>query len=115
MDEPEERSFNGESLQRITTSTAITGTLLTWTVEHECFWLLDVYASHLCAIDPKREWFTCLEISVMHSAARIVIHDGNHNKLAAQRVDYTDFALPYAKLYAVWQQPYWVIMLPEDY
>ena len=115
MHAPNHHSATGDGLQRFTTSTAVTAALLTWTVKYECFWLLDVYASHLFTIDHDRQWFTCLEITVTESAAHIVIHDGNNNQLATQHVPYTDFPLPCAKLYGVWQQPYWVIMLPSDY
>ena len=91
-------------LHRVTTSTVVTRALVNYAQAQECFWLLHLYASHLFTIDGDKEWFTCL-----------TIEDGNGNTLATQHVEYTDFALPEAKLFAVWQAPYWVIMLPSDY
>jgi hypothetical protein len=44
-----------------------------------------------------------------------VIEDGDGNTLTEQHVDFTDFGLVSAKLFAVWQEPYWVILLPSDY
>lgn len=108
-------SFRSKNYQRVTTSTVITRSLLFWTEGLECFWLLHLYASHLCAIDGNKEWFTCLQITVRDSVASIVIGDGNGKTLASQRLEYTDFRLERATLYAVWEDPYWVIMLPSDY
>ena len=102
-------------LHRVTTSTVVTRALVNYAQSQECFWLLHLYASHLFTIDGDKEWFTCLTIKVRDDAANITIEDGNGNTLARQHVEYTDFALPEAKLFGVWQAPYWVIMLPSDY
>jgi hypothetical protein len=106
---------NHQTLHRVTASTVVTRALLTWTQQQECFWLLHLYASHLYTLDGAREWFTCLNITVRDHAARIVIEDGDGNTLTEQHVDFTDFGLVSAKLFAVWQEPYWVILLPSDY
>jgi hypothetical protein len=102
-------------LHHVTTSTVVTRALVNYAQAQECFCLLHLYASHLFTLDGHKEWFTCLTITVHDDTANITIEDGNGNTLATQHVEYTDFSLPEAKLYAVWQAPYWVIMLPSDY
>ena len=47
--------------------------------EHaSCFWLMDVFASHLLTrIDGDQEPFTCLNLTKTGESAEIVIDDGN--------------------------------------
>ena len=84
--------------------------------EANCFWLMDVYASHLlCAIDGEQESFTCLQMRTKNHHATIVIDDGNGVELAKQEIEFTDFPLPHIKLYACWENTHWVIMLTSEY
>jgi len=80
-----------------------------------CYWLMDVYASHLASVDPNEESFTCLKLSKMGSGAEIVIEDGNTQLLAKQHVEFTDFPLDTFVFYAVWAGEFWVLMLRSEY
>ena len=84
--------------------------------EANCFWLMDVYASHLlCTIDEEQESFTCLQMLTKNHQAEIVIDDGNGVELAKQKIEFTDFQLDNITLYACWESTYWVIMLASEY
>jgi hypothetical protein len=100
---------------RCTRQTLSTRRLYFWAEGLECFWLLHLYASHLYSIDGMRQPFTVLKLTVKNQAATIRIEDGNDTLLGEQFVDYTDLKLPAAQLFARWQAPYWVMMLPSDY
>lgn len=83
--------------------------------EAGCYWLMDLYASHLARLDPNRESFTCLKLSLRGTSAEIVIEDGNSQLLAKQHIEYTDFPLEQFMLYAVWSSEFWVLMLRSEY
>lgn len=80
-----------------------------------CFWLLDLYWSHLLNIDHIANPFTVLKMTVLNSAAYVVIEDGNDNVLAQQFVEYTDFPLASITLYGCWAEREWVVMLTSEY
>ena len=80
-----------------------------------CYWLMDLYASHLVSVDPDVESFTCLKLTKNGMGANIVIEDGNTHQLAKQRIEYTDFPLDPFVLYAVWAGEFWVLMLTSEY
>ena len=80
-----------------------------------CYWLMDLYASHLASVDPNEESFTCLKLNKRGSSAEIVIEDGNTHALAKQHIEYTDFPLENFMFYAVWSSEFWVLMLRGEY
>lgn len=80
-----------------------------------CYWLMDVYASHLASVNPELESFTCLKLNKKGCGAEIVIGDGNTHQLAQQHVEYTDFPLDTFVFYAVWAGEFWVLMLQSEY
>lgn len=80
-----------------------------------CFWLLDLYWSHLLGIDHIANSFTVLKMTVQKSAAYVVIEDGNGNVLAQQFVEYTDFPLASITLYGCCSERDWVLMLTSEY
>ena len=80
-----------------------------------CYWLMDLYASHLASVDPNVESFTCLKLIKRGSSAEIVIEDGNTLALAKQHIEYTDFPLENFMFYAVWSGEFWVLMLRSEY
>ena len=80
-----------------------------------CYWLMDLYASHLAMIDAIVESFTCLKLTKNGIGANIVIEDGNTHALAQQHVEYTDFPLDTFVFYAVWAGEFWVLMLRSEY
>ena len=80
-----------------------------------CYWLMDLYASHLASVDPNIESFTCLKLTKRGLGAEIVIEDGNSHALAKQQIEYTDFPLESFMFYAVWAGDFWVLMLISEY
>ena len=81
-----------------------------------CFWLMDVFASHLLTtIDADKEPFTVLSLVKTNNSARVVIDDGNGIVLAEQDIEYTDFPLASIKLYGCWSDEFWVLMLQSEY
>jgi hypothetical protein len=81
-----------------------------------CYWLMDVFASHLLtAIDGNIEPFTCLQLVKTGDQALVQIDDGNGVLLAEQHIEFTDFPLDSIKLFACWNEEYWVLMLPSEY
>lgn len=109
--------FTGTSgYTRLCPKTVLTDGALFLAENAECFWLMDVYASHLLTgIDGDTEPFTCLNLTKSGDAALIVIDNGNDVGLASQEIEYTDFMLDEIKLYACWTEEFWVIMLPSEY
>lgn len=83
--------------------------------EAGCYWLVDLYWSHLKSIDQNQNPFTVLKLQVKDTAADIVIEDGNDNLLASQFVAYTDFPLASFVLYGCWTGSTWVVMLTSEY
>ena len=81
----------------------------------ECFWLFDLYWSHIMSIVPSENEFTVLKMTVQKSSAYVAIEDGNDNVLASQFVEYTDFPLPSITLYCSWFGDGWVAMLTSEY
>ncbi len=80
-----------------------------------CYWLMDLYVSHLTMIDPDVESFTCLKLIKRGHSADIVIEDGNTLELAKQHIEYTNFPLDTFVFYAVWAGEFWVLMLTSEY
>jgi hypothetical protein len=81
-----------------------------------CFWLIDVFASHLLtSINGDKEPFTCLKLTKTGDSAEIVIDDGNGIVLVTQEILYTDFPLDEIKLYGCWECEVWIMMLPSEY
>lgn len=81
-----------------------------------CFWLMDVFASHLfTAIDADMEPFTVLNLIKHSDSAKVTIDDGNGVVLAEQDIEFTDFPLASIKLYGCWSEDYWIVMLPSEY
>lgn len=79
------------------------------------WWLMDVYASYLLALDGDKEPFTVLKLTCANSSAYIVIDDGNGNVIAQQQIEFTDFPLSAITLYGCWTDDVWVVMLPSEY
>jgi len=82
--------------------------------EAECFWLMDVIASHLSEIGTE-DWFVLVRMSVVLGSAVMIYEDGNGNEHARQEIPYTDFPMNSITLYACWDGEHWVIMLPSEY
>ena len=80
-----------------------------------CYWLFDLYWSHICSIVPTDNEFTVLKLTVQDSKASAVIEDGNGNALAGQDIEFTDFPLSSMTLYCCWFGEGWVAMLPSEY
>jgi hypothetical protein len=110
------KHFTGsDQLARLTRAVLLTEGARYLAEAAECFWLFDVFASHLATIDGNKEWFTCLKLVKHNQSASIVIEDGNGKVLAKQRIEYTDFPLNTFTLYGSWAGKFWVIMLATEY
>ena len=83
--------------------------------EAGCYWLMDLYASHLASVDPNIESFTCLKLTKRGLGAEIVVEDGNTHALTKQQIEYTDFPLESFTFFAVWSGQFWVLMLRSEY
>jgi len=75
------------------------------------FWLLDLIASYRAKPKVRREPFVVWNVRVCSKGAIVTADDGNGNKLATQRIPFTDFPLAEIKLYV----SDGVIMLPTEY
>ena len=114
--EQELRNFIGtERYYRLRRDLLVTDGVKHLAEQAECFWLLDLYWSHLLGIDHIANPFTVLKMTVLNSSAYIVIEDGNDNVLAQQFIEYTDFPLASITLYGCWSERDWVLMLTSEY
>jgi hypothetical protein len=93
---------------------ALTKGVLFLAEEACCYWLLDLFASHLVPLNNKEE-FTCLKLVKVNDSANVTIDDGNGRTLAKQYIEYTNFPLDSMVLYGCWVSDYWVMMLPTEY
>lgn len=110
------KNFTGcDQLARLTRTVLLTEGARYLAESAECFWLFDVYASHLMAVESDKDWFTCLKISRTNRTAMVLIEDGNGRVLAKQKIECTDFPLQAYTLYGCWAGEFWVLMLPNEY
>ena len=109
-------NFTGTSqYHRIHSNTLLTDGAYYLAETAACYWLMDLYASHLASVDPNIESFTCLKLTKRGLGAEIVIEDGNSHALAKQQIEYTDFPLENFMFYAVWAGEFCVLMLSSEY
>lgn len=78
----------------------------------ECFWLMDVIASHLRKYG---DTFGVARLVKTGDTATFFLEDGNDHVIAKQEIEYTDFPLPSIVLYVTWDTMNWTIMLPSEY
>ena len=110
------RQFTGTTQYTRYHSTLLLTDGAVYLAEHaHCFWLLDLFASHLASVDGDQEWFTCLKLNRNGDGALAVIDDGNGRVLVKQEIEWTDFPLDSITLYACWSEDNWVVMLPCEY
>lgn len=94
--------------------------------QHGAFWLMEAIASHIPTVIKKN--LMCRDIQFWElkvnlkkkSAVLTCVPDSDEKPVATQRIPYTDFDLPYIKLYVKpqWldsERMVWVIMLPSEY
>lgn len=110
------KQFSGsDQLARLTRTVLLTEGARYLAEAAECFWLFDVYASHLGRVDNNKNGFTCLKLTQTNRIASVSIEDGNYRVLAKQKIEYTDFPLPAITLYGCWAGEFWVLMLTSEY
>ena len=79
------------------------------------YWLMDLIASHQTR-KLREEPFQVWTLKVLPDREGIVTcEDGNGNKLAGQKIKYTDFPLSEITLYAVYDSGRIIILLPSEY
>jgi hypothetical protein len=103
-----------ERYHRFHSRTVLTDGALYLAEQARCFWLMDVFASHLTEIATDHG-VACLKLKRKGEGAQVVIDDGDENVLAKQKIAYTDFPLDEITLFACWSGEYWVIMLTSEY
>lgn len=83
----------------------------------QCYWLIDVIASHLRAV-PTDEYF-CVAVLTVDSEHRshfeLTDDVPGRRFYGTQRIPYTDFPLPTIKLYCCRAGEDWIVMLPSEY
>ena len=110
------KQFTGcDQLARLTRTVVLTEGSRYLAEAAECYWLFDVYASHLGGVDSNKDWFTCLKLTKMNQSASVSIEDGNGRVLAKQKIEYTDFPLSAITLYGCCTGEFWVLMLTSEY
>lgn len=109
------RQFTGtENYYRVYPKLVITDGVRYLASKASCYWLITAIYSYL----PRRaviEEFVVATLSVTENTAELVIDDGNGNVIAKQAIEYTDFPLSKIKLYCVFENDCWVLLLPSEY
>ena len=109
------RHFTGtEQYHRFHSRAVLTDGALYLAEVARCFWLMDVFASHLSEIATDHG-LACLKLKLVGEGAQVVIDDGNGNIFAEQVIEFTDFPLEEITLFACWTGEYWVVMLTSEY
>ena len=109
------RHFTGtERYHRYHSGTVLTDGALYLAEVAKCFWLMDVFATHLSEISTDHG-MACLKLKRIGEGAQVVIDDGDENILAQQDIQFTDFPLEEIMLFACWNGQFWVIMLTSEY
>ena len=78
----------------------------------ECFWLIDLISSYQADPKIKNEEFQVFKLKVNpDKTATVEISDGNHNILATQDIEFTDFPLPEIEIWCIDK----IAILPSEY
>jgi hypothetical protein len=78
------------------------------------YWLLSAIYSHLTAKSIESE-FVVARLIVDGTEADLMLDDGNGLVISSQHIDYTDFPVVCMKIYCVYQERSWLLMLPSEY
>ena len=83
----------------------------------DCFWLLDLIASHQLEPKVKREEFQVWKLTgIPGGKATVVCEDGNDNEVARQELEYSTFPLPEMVIWAALNEfGSRTLMLPSEY
>ena len=82
----------------------------------QCYWLMDLIASHQTSRKVRAEGFQTWNLSKVNNKWTAIADDGNGNVIAKQVLDYSDFPLDSIKLFAVQNELGGItIMLPGEY
>jgi len=83
------------------------------------FWLFDAISSHIEFGDMPEQDMYFSKLTVDDSSAKLSIEDGDHNQLAQQDIEFTDFPLESIE---IWSQRVdgiegnkWIHLLPSEY
>ena len=81
----------------------------------QCYWLMDVIASHL----PKPVNIYPFVVAKLkknkHDSFSFSLEDGNYNVISSQEIEYSDFPLDEYELFVQYSGDAWVIMLTSEY
>jgi hypothetical protein len=78
------------------------------------YWLLSTIYSHLTT-KPIDSDFVVARLTVDTTKAHLALDDGNGGAISLQHIHYTDFPIVCMKLYCVYQERSWLLMLPSEY
>jgi hypothetical protein len=78
------------------------------------YWLLSAIYSHLTTKSIESE-FVVARLIVDATEADLLLDDGNGDVISHQHIDYTDFPLIEMKIYCVYQERSWLLVLPSEY
>lgn len=78
------------------------------------YWLMDVIASHLPAVE---DGFAIATLTKTDTGAHFTLSDDDppSSVWATQDIEYTDFPLDEVKLFVISNGSQWVILLPSEY
>jgi hypothetical protein len=76
----------------------------------QCFWLVDIIASVQHKM--RTEKFQVWSLTVKNGKGKVVCDDGNGNTLYTKRISFTDFPLPFIKVYFIQGTG---VLLPSEY
>jgi len=78
----------------------------------QAYWLIDLIISHQCKQDVNLERFQVWELKrIKNDVFNIIATDGNKNKIASQKIPFSDFIYDLATIWLVDG----CLMLPNEY
>lgn len=79
----------------------------------ECYWLMEMIASHIRRV--RGETFFTAKLEVSDGSALFILTDGNGKTYSKQGIEFTDFPLEEIELFVGQSESYYVIMLRTEY
>jgi hypothetical protein len=107
--------FTGtESYHRLMPRLLITDEVGYLATRTKSYWLLSAIYPHLTTKSIESD-FVVARLTVNATEADLMLDDGNGLVISSQHIDYTDFPVVCMKIYSVYQERSWLLMLPSEY
>lgn len=110
-----EHFMKAEQYMRLYPTVLLTDKVVAFAKACECFWLLDVFASHLLNLDGEKDPFTVFKVAPSPDLITLTVDDNRGVILAEQVIEYANFPEDSIMLYGCWYEDYWIVMLPSEY